>query len=47
MGVGSDGVEQYLHTLAGAFEGSKKEKEWRHFFTQFVDRMISTEISHR
>jgi exportin-T len=41
MGVGSDGVDQYLRTLAGAFEGPKKEKEWRSFFAQFVERMLS------
>lgn len=41
MGMGSDGIDQYLRTLAGAFEGTKKEKEWRNFFTQFVDRMLS------
>lgn len=41
MGVGNDGVDQYLRTLAGAFEGSKKEKEWRNFFCQFVDRMLA------
>lgn len=38
MGVGGDNVEQYLRTLAAAFEGSKKEKEWRNFFAQFVGR---------
>lgn len=42
MGVGGEGVDQYLRTLAGAFEGPKKEKEWRNFFTQFVDRMLSS-----
>ncbi|KAF1365790.1 Exportin-T [Lizonia empirigonia] len=41
MGVGADGVDQYLRTLAGAFEGTKKEKEWRNFFAQFVERMLS------
>ncbi|KAJ4331700.1 pre-tRNA nuclear export protein [Ascochyta clinopodiicola] len=41
MGVGGDGVDQYLRTLAGAFEGTKKEKEWRNFFAQFVERMLS------
>ena len=41
MGVGDDGVDQYLRTLAGAFEGAKKEKEWRTFFAQFVERMLS------
>lgn len=41
MGVGGDGVDQYLRTLAGAFEGAKKEKEWRTFFAQFVERMLS------
>jgi exportin-T len=40
-GVAADGVDQYLRTLAGALEGSKKEKEWRNFFVQFVDRMLS------
>ena len=47
MGVGNDGIEQYLRTLAGAFEGPKKEKEWRNFFTQFVDRMMSSGISRQ
>ncbi|EFQ91663.1 hypothetical protein PTT_11421 [Pyrenophora teres f. teres 0-1] len=42
MGVGGDGVEQYLRTLAGSFEGTKKEKEWRNFYTQFVDRMLAS-----
>ncbi|KAH6620398.1 Exportin-T [Boeremia exigua] len=41
MGVGGDVVDQYLRTLAGAFEGSKKEKEWRSFFAQFVERAMS------
>lgn len=41
MGVSADGVDQYLRTLAGAFEGAKKEKEWRNFFAQFVDRMLA------
>lgn len=41
MGVGGDGADQYLRTLAGAFEGTKKEKEWRNFFAQFVERMLS------
>jgi exportin-T len=40
-GVRDDGVDQYLRTLAGALEGSKKEKEWRVFFVQFIDRMLS------
>jgi exportin-T len=40
-GVAADGVDQYLRTLAGALEGSKKEKEWRQFFVQFIDRMLS------
>ena len=40
-GVGGDGVDQYLRTLAGALEGAKKEKEWRNFFVSFVDRMLS------
>ncbi|KAH7406049.1 Exportin-T [Phaeosphaeria sp. MPI-PUGE-AT-0046c] len=40
-GVGDDGVDQYLRTLAGALEGPKKEKEWRNFFVQFIDRMLS------
>jgi exportin-T len=40
-GVGPDDVDQYLRTLAGALEGTKKEKEWRNFFVQFVDRMLS------
>ncbi|KAF2643417.1 Exportin-T [Massarina eburnea CBS 473.64] len=37
MGVSDDVVNQYLQTLAGAFEGDKKEKEWRNFFARFVD----------
>ncbi|KAF1973019.1 Exportin-T [Bimuria novae-zelandiae CBS 107.79] len=37
MGVGGEVVDQYLRTLAGAFEGAKKEKEWRVFFARFVD----------
>ncbi|KAF1934274.1 Exportin-T [Didymella exigua CBS 183.55] len=41
MGVGGDVVDQYLRTLAGAFEGAKKEKEWRSFFAQFVERAMS------
>ncbi|KAF2632563.1 Exportin-T [Macroventuria anomochaeta] len=41
MGVGGDVVDQYLRTLAGAFEGAKKEKEWRNFFAQFVERATS------
>jgi exportin-T len=40
-GVSAEGVDQYLRTLAGALEGTKKEKEWRNFFVQFVDRMLS------
>jgi exportin-T len=40
-GVAADGVDQYLRTLAGALEGYKKEKEWRQFFVQFIDRMLS------
>ena len=41
MGVGGDVVDQYLRTLAGAFEGAKKEKEWRSYFAQFVERAMS------
>jgi exportin-T len=41
MGVGGDMVDQYLHTLAGAFEGAKKEKEWRFYFARFVDQAMS------
>lgn len=41
MGVSGDVVDQYLRTLAGAFEGAKKEKEWRSFFAQFVERAMS------
>lgn len=37
MGVSGEVVDQYLQTLAGAFEGVKKEKEWRAFFARFVD----------
>jgi exportin-T len=42
MGVGGDGADQYLRTLAGSFEGPKKEKEWRNFYVQFVDRMLAS-----
>jgi len=42
MGVGDDGADQYLRTLAGSFEGPKKEKEWRNFYVQFVDRMLAS-----
>ena len=41
MGVSGDVVDQYLRTLAGAFEGTKKEREWRNFFAQFVERAMS------
>ncbi|PVH95891.1 Exportin-T [Periconia macrospinosa] len=37
MGVSDDVVNQYLQTLAGAFEGHKKEKEWRVFFARFIE----------
>ncbi|KAJ4286129.1 pre-tRNA nuclear export protein [Kalmusia sp. IMI 367209] len=37
MGVNEDMVDRYLQTLGGAFEGVKKEKEWRTFFAQFID----------
>jgi exportin-T len=40
-GVGDEGVDQYLRTLAGALESSKKEKEWRNFFVSFIDRMLT------
>jgi exportin-T len=36
MGVSGDVVDGYLRTLAGAFEGVEKTKEWRSFFAQFV-----------
>ncbi|EMD65706.1 hypothetical protein GGP41_010569 [Bipolaris sorokiniana] len=42
MGIGEDVQDQYLRTLAGSFEGPKKEKEWRNFYTQFVDRMLAS-----
>lgn len=42
MGLGPDGVDQYLQSLAGALQGPKKEKEWRNFYVQFVDRMLSS-----
>ena len=42
MGTGEEMVDQYLRTLAGAFEGQKKEKEWRTFFVQFVERLLSS-----
>lgn len=41
MGLGDEGQDQYLRTLAAALEGTKKEKEWRNFFCQFVDRMLA------
>ncbi|PSN69972.1 Exportin-T [Corynespora cassiicola Philippines] len=41
MGVGEDVIDQYLRTLAGAFEGQKKEKEWKNFFVEFVERALS------
>ncbi|KAF2868047.1 Exportin-T [Massariosphaeria phaeospora] len=41
MGAGDDMVDTYLRTLAGAFEGQKKDKEWRTFFVQFVDRLLA------
>jgi len=37
MGVNGEMIDRYLRTLAAAFEGNKKEKEWRVFFAQFVD----------
>ncbi|KAL5415284.1 pre-tRNA nuclear export protein [Paraphaeosphaeria minitans] len=36
MGVSEDVVDGYLRTLAGAFEGVEKFKEWRIFFARFV-----------
>ena len=42
MGAQEEMVDQYLRTLAGAFEGQKKEKEWKVFFVQFVERMLSS-----
>lgn len=42
MGIGNDGVDQYLRTLAGTLEGTKKEKEWRSFFVHFVERMLAS-----
>jgi exportin-T len=41
-GVDRDGVDLYLQSLAGALENSKKEKEWRNFFAQFIDRMLAS-----
>jgi exportin-T len=41
-GVERDGVDLYLQSLAGALENSKKEKEWRNFFAQFIDRMLAS-----
>jgi len=41
MGLGDEDQDQYLRTLATALEGAKKEKEWRNFFCQFVDRMLA------
>ncbi|KAH7126753.1 Exportin-T [Dendryphion nanum] len=41
MGSGEEIVDQYLRTLAGAFDGQKKEKEWKVFFVQFVERLLS------
>lgn len=37
MGVGQEVVNQYLQTLASSLEGTKKEREWKNFFAQFVD----------
>lgn len=42
MGSSEDVVDQYLRTLAAAFENQKKEKEWRVFFTEFVERLLSS-----
>jgi exportin-T len=39
--AGEDVVNQYLRTLAGAFENVKKEKEWRNFFAQFVESLLA------
>ncbi|KAF2110054.1 Exportin-T [Lophiotrema nucula] len=41
MGLDEGTVNQYLSTLAGAFENQKKEREWRNFFVQFVERLLS------
>jgi exportin-T len=42
MGSTGDMIDQYLRTLAGAFEGQKKEKEWRSFFVQFIERLLAS-----
>ncbi|KAF2751691.1 Xpo1-domain-containing protein [Sporormia fimetaria CBS 119925] len=41
MGTPEDGVNEYLQKLAGAFEGQKREKEWRVFFAGFVERLLA------
>jgi exportin-T len=41
MGTSAEGVQQYLSTLAGAFEGQKKEREWRVFFVRFVEGLLN------
>lgn len=42
MGIGEEGQDQYLRTLAASFEGPKQEKEWRNFYAQFVERMLAS-----
>ncbi|KAF2270875.1 Exportin-T [Lojkania enalia] len=41
MGMNQEMVDQYLRTLAGGIEDQKREKEWRTFFVQFVERLLS------
>lgn len=43
MGTSEEGTEQYLRTLAAAFEASKdqkREREWRSFFAKFVEELL-------
>lgn len=41
MNSGQDVIDQYLRTLAGAFEGFQKEKAWKVFFTEFIERLLA------
>lgn len=43
MGTDEGTIDQYLRALAGTFEGQsgRKEKEWRTFFVQFVERLLA------
>ena len=42
MGVEAQSVDEYLRVLVSALENQKKEKEWKVFFVQFVERMLSS-----